>query len=152
LADNQWAKGLPLLAKASPGKLKALATMERSDPRNTTERVEIADGWWDLAETEKGKRKSNVRRHAAYWYQQASAGLDGLALAEAKQLVRQVFMEMLPDPATFRYSEHSWSAGKPFVDLVPNARGFAFLSGAGGNFQGGAEWLHVRLNPNGFWR
>jgi hypothetical protein len=149
---GEWASGLPLLVKADDANLRRLAQLEVEKPRTAAEQLELGDGWWALAGAEKGRRRANLHRRAFYWYQQALPGLNGLARTRAAQRVQQVYAESMPDPATFRYTEHPWSAGKPAVELVANSRGFAFLSSAGGNFQGGAEWLRVQLKPGGSWQ
>ena len=71
LLKGDWERGLPLLAKGSDAALKALAEKELAGVKDVEEQVKLADAWWELSDTMAGGSRSNVRTHAAKWYQEA---------------------------------------------------------------------------------
>jgi hypothetical protein len=75
---GDWTRGLPLLAKSSDAKIKTLAEMDLKTPSNAADQTALADGWWDVAESETGVAKSQVQRRAYKWYDEASPKLTGL--------------------------------------------------------------------------
>jgi hypothetical protein len=77
LVRGNWEKGLPLLARGGDEGLKEMARRDLAGPAKPAERAALGDGWWDLAERAPEPVKSQMQRRAAYWYQQAVAGLKG---------------------------------------------------------------------------
>jgi WD40 repeat protein len=77
LVRGKWAKGLPLLVRGADASLKELARRDLAGPTNSAERLAVGDGWWDQAERAQETIKAQLRRRAAYWYQQAISGLEG---------------------------------------------------------------------------
>jgi hypothetical protein len=76
-----WDLGARFLVKGSDASLKALAEKDLGAPGAPTDRVSLADGWWELAEKEKSPlRKSQLQAHARTIYQSA--------LSEASALLR----------------------------------------------------------------
>ncbi|HYW80892.1 MAG TPA: hypothetical protein VE890_15025, partial [Thermoguttaceae bacterium] len=71
--EEDWPKGLPLLAKSSDAELQSLARQEQTNPpTETVEQVELADGWHQRAEAESDPTaKAAMARHAAQWYAKA---------------------------------------------------------------------------------
>lgn len=55
-----WDTGLPLLAKGSDPGLKSLAAKELQRPTEPAARLELADGWWELAEKEKNEARQRI--------------------------------------------------------------------------------------------
>lgn len=98
LEKGDWAAGLPHLAKGSDESLKRLASEElSSSPTSTEAQLKLADAWWNLAESRKGREKDSLLLHAASWYQAAHAATTGLVrvkvdkrLAEATKLGRPI--------------------------------------------------------------
>ena len=97
---QDWNRGLPLLVRGSDADLEALAKQELSAPANATDRLKLADAWWDLANKRGADKRAadpsttagkddlavkSLRARAAYWYQRAAAGLSGLDLAKAQK-------------------------------------------------------------------
>jgi hypothetical protein len=79
LTKGRWREGLARLAKASEGPLKTLAAKELAAVADLTSRVQVADGWWDLAESEKNPaRKENLLAHARSIYEAALPQAEGL--------------------------------------------------------------------------
>lgn len=69
---NAWDTGLPFLAKGSDPVLKTLASHEADHPTEVGAQVELADGWWDLAEKERSDSKQRLLyQRATSWYEKA---------------------------------------------------------------------------------
>ena len=47
--------------------------------------MEVAEGWWDLADDEDDLRKGHLQSHARRWYEQAVGALSGLAKIKAEK-------------------------------------------------------------------
>lgn len=79
LVKGRWDKGLPFLTKGPDGPLRTAAVREFSSSSDVASLVDVADGWWDLAEREKTPaRKAQLLLHARSVYASAlprSAGL-----------------------------------------------------------------------------
>lgn len=79
LVKGRWDKGLPFLVKGPDGPLRTAAAREFSSSAEVASLVDVADGWWDLAEREKSPaRKAQLLAHARAVYASAlprSAGL-----------------------------------------------------------------------------
>ncbi len=72
LDKEDFAKGVPMLARADDPKLKDLAQKELGIAAGASSALEAGDAWWDLGDTETGKAKTAAQRRAAHWYKQAS--------------------------------------------------------------------------------
>jgi Concanavalin A-like lectin/glucanases superfamily len=66
---GDWDRGLPLLAKGKEGSLKSLAQQELAVNLELKPQLELADGWWDVAQKETGLPRDLVRLHAGEIYQ-----------------------------------------------------------------------------------
>ncbi len=85
---DDWAQGLPLLAKGGDVGLKALAARDIAGAGSAAEQVKLGDAWWD------GGSKSR----AAFWYEKAMPGLAGLEKERvAKKLTASVNTVYLAD-------------------------------------------------------
>jgi hypothetical protein len=87
LWKGEWELGIPHLAQASDGHLKQLSSLELSEDADV---LNVADGWWDFGETQKGIVKENVRAHATYWYKIALPNLSGLGKARVERRLDEV--------------------------------------------------------------
>jgi len=66
---GRWDRGLPFLTKAPASPLKAMAEREFSASAELGSLMEVADGWWDLAEREnRPLRKTQLLAHARSIY------------------------------------------------------------------------------------
>ena len=81
---RDWEKGLPMLASSGDKALKALAEKEMGQPAEPANQVELADGWWDLAQKEQGVSQRNMLEHAAQWYKKAIPSLAGVLKLKAE--------------------------------------------------------------------
>ncbi|MDB5290722.1 MAG: hypothetical protein JWL69_1963 [Phycisphaerales bacterium] len=86
---GRWETSLPLLAEGSDAGLKSLAQSELDHPADASKQLGLADGWWALAEKEKGLAQRNIRAHAAQCYATALPNLTGLAKAKAERRVKE---------------------------------------------------------------
>jgi hypothetical protein len=88
---NDWAGGLPLLARGGDAKLKTLAAAELGGAAGGPDAmVQTADGWWSAHETLPAPAKGNVQAHAAKLYRQALPALKGLAKAKVEKRLEAV--------------------------------------------------------------
>jgi hypothetical protein len=79
LVKGLWEDGLAPLSKGADGAMKSLASKELAQRAAGPVSLEIPDGWWDLAESEKSPlRKSRIRGHARKLYEVALPGASGL--------------------------------------------------------------------------
>ncbi len=77
-ARNDWRQGLPHLAKCNDADLATMAKREvDSPPGEPNAQIDLADAWWDLAQTRKDKEKEALMLHAGYWYRQAQPNVSG---------------------------------------------------------------------------
>jgi hypothetical protein len=87
--DN-WDKGLPLIAKAGESKLQQLAVKDVARPTEPRDQVALADGWWELAETERDQARTALQQRASYWYEQAVPHLAGLTKAKVEKRLKSL--------------------------------------------------------------
>ena len=88
---GDWTTGLPLLAKGSDEKLKALAEQEIKAPTEADQQVQLADAWWDLAQKEAGIARDSLHLHAGNIYQEA---MPNLASALKKAAIEKQLAEI----------------------------------------------------------
>ena len=77
LDADDWHAGLPLLAKGSDAALAGLAKRDLAAPTAAAAQIELADGWWDLAQSKNGPDRAHLTGRAIYWYQQAQPNIHG---------------------------------------------------------------------------
>src|SRR5262249_31412702 len=87
---GSWEKGLPLLARGSNARLQAQAEKDLAAPTEAVARVQVADGWWDLAQVEQGIAKMHLLQRARYWYEQAVPELTGLTKARVEKRLQEL--------------------------------------------------------------
>jgi hypothetical protein len=116
---GEWEKSLPLLRAGNDADLAALARMELAATKETG--VAVGDGWWALAEKNKGRGQMIRKQHAGFWYQAALPHLTGMTQMRITKRLEEI---------PFDFSAHPCS-----VDLWP------LMTLAPGTFQG--EWKSV---------
>lgn len=84
LKADRWAEGLPLLARGGDQTLRKIAVDEMKMSDSPTERVALADAWWDWSETQKTPWKSSGRSRAIHHYERAANSLTGLEKARVE--------------------------------------------------------------------
>ena len=71
LAENDWEKGIPYLAKGSDAAIKQAARQEMDGPKTADAQAAAGDSWWDVADKQPEPAKSGIRWRAASWYEKA---------------------------------------------------------------------------------
>jgi hypothetical protein len=84
---GDWDKGLPQLALGNEAAIKGLAERELAKPAESARQLELADGWWEVAQKQMGSMQNTVQRHAAEWYAKALPGLTGAAKTKAEKRI-----------------------------------------------------------------
>ena len=115
--DKQdWTAGLPLLAKGSDEKLKALADQENKAPTEADERVKLADAWWELAQKESGLARDSIHLHAGNIYRDVLPNLASVLKKASieKRLAEIADLKPLPVPTPVAVvKNNSTSAAQP---------------------------------------
>lgn len=85
-AKNDWAKGLPLLARSAVPGLKAAAETDLATPKDAQGQLAAGDSWWDLAEKETDRTvKAGYLSRGTFWYRRALPSLTGFAKVKAEK-------------------------------------------------------------------
>lgn len=85
--------GLPHLAAGDDAVLKSLAQAELSagdDDAEVGAPGKVADGWWDLAQKQRGAMKEETLLHTQSWYRRATIGLSVLARAKLDKRLEDI--------------------------------------------------------------
>lgn len=115
--QGDWPRGLPMLALGSDAGLKELAIQELNPPTTAAEQVQLADGWWNLAATEKGLVQRNLLARAGVWYRKALPSESGLARVKIEKRLAEI-----PSDAGRETSDAANTQperGSPKVDAEP---------------------------------
>ena len=135
MTRGEWAAALPLLAKGSDSALKDLSRKELQPNPAPAARVQIADGWWTLAEKQPEPAHDVVRRHAVDLYTAARPGLTGAEAARVDARLPNAAVgsvtpgagttEVTPAPTTVA----SPAVGRPLPGGVGPVRAFPVAEG-----------------------
>jgi hypothetical protein len=88
---GNWDLGLRFMMKGSDVTLRSLAEKELSPTLSSPERINVADGWWDLAEREKSPlRKAQLQVHAKALYEAAAPDATGLVAAKIEKRLQEL--------------------------------------------------------------
>jgi len=90
LVKGDWEKGLTYLASGADESLKNLAESDLADAPLPSDRLAVADGWWETSEKATGRAKIQLQRRAAFWYKLIEPQLTGLDQGKARQRLAQV--------------------------------------------------------------
>jgi len=130
LKAGRWAEGLPLLTKGSDSAVAALAKLELAKPQTPSDIVNLADGWWDWAASQKTAFKDGAIRHAADLYQTALPELSGLDKVKVEKRLQEATLgtegseqtayladikESRVTGAKYGFSKDGTYMGKPFT-------------------------------------
>jgi hypothetical protein len=86
--EDDWAAGLPFLARGSDEDLARLAKGELSQPESAASRVQLADAWWAYASSHKGPDGAAAEARARIHYAGALGDLDGLEKARVQKRLK----------------------------------------------------------------
>jgi len=125
---NNWAGGLPYLAKGSDPGLRVLAERELLNPAGESELIALGDAWWEAADKETAPGKGYGKDHASALYAKALPKVTGITLtkmekrlseAGALKLTKGTWIDVT-DPKNFSMT------GKPGdpLELIAKPGGF----------------------------
>lgn len=132
---EDWDRGLARLAGGSDEALAELARKDLSKPTELAKQLEVAQGWWELADKETGQAKTALLRRAKVWYRQALPRLSGLEKGKvedrlklfvgAKPFKPGLVTELFADnelgkkvKARIDYTvDYNWGTGSPDEDV-----------------------------------
>jgi hypothetical protein len=84
--QDDWKRGVPMLALGSAADLAEVAALELGDK---TPPAKLGDGWWKLSESQPKPMNAKLQRHAASFYQKALPKLTGLAKTRIEQRLHE---------------------------------------------------------------
>lgn len=87
---RRWEKALKYFAVSSDVAIKQLAKQDLAEPKDAKEQLALADGWWDLANREKGSPKLAIQMRSMHWYDKALPTLSGLNRTKAVKRIEIV--------------------------------------------------------------
>jgi hypothetical protein len=91
LIKGDWDNGLVILANGNDRSLKRLAKMELEDPHDAMRQLELADLWWQEAESELPAFKATLQSRAKYWYERSLSGLPaGLVRIRVERRIEEI--------------------------------------------------------------
>jgi hypothetical protein len=85
---QDWAKGLPLLAKGGDARLVEIADREAADPKEPKAQFEVADLWWGWSEKAPTRDKQAAQERAMKWYEEALPKLTIIDKARAEKRIQ----------------------------------------------------------------
>jgi serine/threonine protein kinase len=136
LLKGDWTEGLPLLVQGGEGKLQDLARKEVGGSEKPEEEAELADGWRDLARTERGAAHMQLVLHALSCYQKALPNLSGVAKKQAEKSAAELEKELpkgrTPEDPAAKFKGR-------WIILYPNHVVREYVIDAKGNVQNVAE-------------
>jgi hypothetical protein len=92
LMKGEWARGLPMLKAGSDAKLNELAETEAKAESTSSERVPLANAWFELAQQEEdGVAQSQLQWRAGYWFTRAAPRLAGLERAAVEKKLDTIY-------------------------------------------------------------
>jgi hypothetical protein len=83
--EDDWAAGLPFLARGSDEELARLAKGELTQPESAAARIQLADAWWAYASSRKGPDGAAAEGRARIHYAGVLGDLDGLEKARIQK-------------------------------------------------------------------
>jgi hypothetical protein len=87
---SDWQAGLPMLALGNDAGLKSLAEKELTGTASADDQLMLGDGWWDVANKQKGNVRIRILRHAESWYAQSISTLQGLAKTRTENRMKEI--------------------------------------------------------------
>jgi hypothetical protein len=117
---GDWVTGLPLLKDGDDAVIATLATKELSVSASENA-LSIADGWWAIAEKQRGLNRISLQQHAGDWYRRALKSASPLTLPRIEKRLIELPYDVLANPNA--------------IDLWP------LMSLAKGSYQG--DWKNV---------
>ena len=126
---DDWARGLPHLAKGADSALAALAVRESESPAGAEAQAALGDAWREAAEKRTGSMKGRFQTRALHWYQKSLSGLEGLARLKVEAHV-EALAKSLAGTDSWRRGLVFWF--EPGRDPAGGVRDLVFGAKAGG--------------------
>ena len=114
LLKGRWEKGLPYLARGGDKTLAKLAAEDLEQPKDAHQQLALADGWWNLADSEKDTIQMALKLRAKHWYEKSMGKLSGLNQTKARKRIDTVNSLLVgrrrnADGADDARSRNSWA-------------------------------------------
>ncbi|MHC4608438.1 MAG: hypothetical protein ACYTAF_16120, partial [Planctomycetota bacterium] len=93
----QWEEALTFLTRGPGGAFRALAEKEVQEPQAGSACMDIAEGWWDIAQKSKDLEEENYLARACVWYRRALKEVTGLSRLKAEKRLRSRLPKFLED-------------------------------------------------------
>ncbi len=94
---NDWARGVPCLAKGADARLKEVAEQELKDPQDPDQQAALGDAWFDLSKRDRISlnRKLYLDR-AGTWYSRAVRNAKGLLEVKLRKRLGEIYKDSFP--------------------------------------------------------
>ncbi|HEV3005648.1 MAG TPA: protein kinase [Pirellulales bacterium] len=133
VVQDDWARGLPWLARCNHAGLGDLARRELAEPRDPAERVRVADGWWNVAQGRTVAVKRALMAHALYLDARAARRLPNNEQKRLRQRLDStlaemgegVYLEVFPAQISGTLDQFGLHALPVVVRDVPSPHGLA---------------------------
>ena len=154
-ARDDWAKGLPQIAKGNDASAAAAAKRDVESPIDPAEQAATADRWREAAGKRSGTAKARYESRALYWYEKGVAGLAGPARLKAEAAIESISKSLHGGDSLGRglvfWAEASRDVGENPRDLATGARGqtqqLAMVpDGSVKAYQCGRGWIEYGLS------
>lgn len=96
---GDYEQGLDHFAKCLDPTIKELTKREQRASANPRELLALGDQWWSFSESFRDLPRTNIRQHAADFYQRALPSLSGLEKVQIEKRLKEVEQ----DPIPYRY-------------------------------------------------
>ncbi|MGC4005813.1 MAG: hypothetical protein QM811_22920 [Pirellulales bacterium] len=97
---GDFPKGLGYLAKGTEP-INSIAKRDASNPRASSDRLAVADAWWELGDKEKDHTRAGMRQRAAQLYQEILPDLTGISATKAEKRIKDWHAELASSPTGF---------------------------------------------------
>jgi hypothetical protein len=148
---DDWAHGLPLLAKGADPTLKTVAIQELKSPPEADGRIALADAWWTYAQGRNASEKAAIQAHAVAIYRLALPDVKGLVKLKVEGRLAQQARDSAgapgaapSDPSSAAPGDVIAGAGKP---RIQNIIWFRAGGGDANPFQAMSRNPVVSINP-----
>jgi hypothetical protein len=86
---GDWEQGVPMLALCGDAGLKAAAEKDIAADKDPKAKLPAGDAWWNLAESEEGMAREQMRQRAVAWYRQAQPLATGLTAVKIEKRIHE---------------------------------------------------------------
>ncbi|HEX7901518.1 MAG TPA: protein kinase [Planctomycetota bacterium] len=154
-ARDDWAGGLPRIAKGSDNSAAAAAKKDVESPIDPAEQAATGDRWREAAGKRSGMGKARYETRALYWYEKGVGGLAGPARLKTESAIEAISKSLHGGDSLGRglvfWAEASRDVGENPRDLATGARGQSsqlamVMDGSVKAYQCGRGWIEYGLS------